>query len=129
MERQKTTLVKPHEAKRAWVIVDLQDKVVGRAASAIADVLRGKHKADFTPHVDNGDFVVAIRTRSRFRTLHRRGSCFRIPGRDFLEWESFGPEVPPPTSFNAACRACFNTQTVAPHAAGDDSASTGSSSS
>jgi large subunit ribosomal protein L13 len=60
MDRQKTTLVKTEEANRGWVLVDLENQVVGRAASEIADILRGKNKASYTPHVDNGDFVVAI---------------------------------------------------------------------
>jgi large subunit ribosomal protein L13 len=60
MDKQKSTLVKPSDADRGWVLVNVEDRVVGRVASAIADVLRGKNKPSFTPHVDNGDFVVAI---------------------------------------------------------------------
>ncbi len=60
MERQKTKLETPQTAKRGWVIVDAKDKVVGRLASRIADILRGKHRATYTPHVDTGDFVVVI---------------------------------------------------------------------
>ena len=45
---------------RRWYIIDLDGMVLGRAASAIAKVLLGKHKADFAPHVDNGDFVIAV---------------------------------------------------------------------
>jgi large subunit ribosomal protein L13 len=60
MDKQRTTLVKPSDADRGWVLVNVEDKVVGRAASTIADILRGKHKATYTPNVDNGDFVVAI---------------------------------------------------------------------
>jgi len=67
MDNQRTTLVKPSEADRGWVLINVEDKVVGRAASAIADILRGKHKAAYTPNVDNGDFVVAINaSRIRF---------------------------------------------------------------
>jgi large subunit ribosomal protein L13 len=46
--------------KRKWFIVDADGKVLGRVASQVASVLRGKHKADYTPHVDGGDFVVII---------------------------------------------------------------------
>ena len=60
MERQKTKLETPQTAKRGWVIMDVKDKVVGRVASRIADMLRGKHKTNFTPHVDTGDFVVVL---------------------------------------------------------------------
>jgi large subunit ribosomal protein L13 len=46
--------------ERRWYILDLDGLVLGRASSAIAVVLMGKHKADFAPHVDNGDFIIAI---------------------------------------------------------------------
>ncbi len=46
--------------ERKWCKLDLDGLVLGRAASAIATVLLGKHKADYAPHVDNGDFVIAI---------------------------------------------------------------------
>jgi len=45
---------------RNWVVIDVKDKVLGRAATTIASVLRGKHKPTFTPHADCGDFVVVI---------------------------------------------------------------------
>lgn len=60
MERQKTTLVKPQETKRDWVVVDVTNEVVGRAATRIAAMLRGKDRPTFTPNVDNGNFVVVI---------------------------------------------------------------------
>jgi large subunit ribosomal protein L13 len=47
-------------AQRAWWVVDAAEKPLGRLASEIAAVLRGKHKATFTPHVDTGDFVVVV---------------------------------------------------------------------
>ena len=47
-------------AERRWFIVDAEGRVVGRLATQIANVLRGKHKPSFTPHVDSGDFVVVI---------------------------------------------------------------------
>src|SRR4051794_22435343 len=46
--------------QRNWVVIDVKDKVLGRAATTIASVLRGKHKPTFTPHADCGDFVVVI---------------------------------------------------------------------
>lgn len=57
---QKSTLAKKETVERGWVLVDLTDKVLGRAATRIADILRGKTKTIYTPHVDTGDFVVAI---------------------------------------------------------------------
>ncbi len=71
-----------------------------------------------------GAFVVATRTRSKFRTLHRVGSCYRRPGLDFLEF-SVHEELPSATAFDAACRACFRHG--APIAEQEE-ASTGSSS-
>ncbi|MCA9693091.1 MAG: 50S ribosomal protein L13 [Myxococcales bacterium] len=51
---------KPAEIQRDWLLVDLDGLTVGRAASQIAMLLRGKHKPTFTPHLDVGDFVVCI---------------------------------------------------------------------
>lgn len=47
-------------ANRKWCLFDAKDKVLGRLATRIADKLRGKDKADFTPHMDSGDFVIVI---------------------------------------------------------------------
>jgi large subunit ribosomal protein L13 len=59
---QQTISAKPAEAlaQRAWWVVDASDKPLGRLASEIAAILRGKHKPTFTPHVDTGDFVVVV---------------------------------------------------------------------
>jgi large subunit ribosomal protein L13 len=54
----KTFSAKAHEVNHEWFVVDAQDKVLGRLAAKIAHVLRGKHKAIYTPHVDTGDFIV-----------------------------------------------------------------------
>jgi large subunit ribosomal protein L13 len=57
----KTTVsAKPETVKRDWYVVDATDKVLGRLATELARRLRGKHKPDFTPHVDNGDYLVVI---------------------------------------------------------------------
>ena len=53
-----TNFVKKSEVKNAWYLIDGSNAVVGRLATIIAKILRGKHKATFTPHMDNGDFVV-----------------------------------------------------------------------
>jgi large subunit ribosomal protein L13 len=57
---QKTFIAKPKETERNWVLVDLENKTLGRAASKIAMLLRGKNSPTFTPHVDTGNFVIAI---------------------------------------------------------------------
>ena len=54
----KTFSAKTHEVKRDWYVVDASDKVLGRLATEIARRLRGKHKAEYTPHVDTGDYIV-----------------------------------------------------------------------
>ena len=56
----KTHLLKPLEVENKWIIIDAEGVVVGRLASYIAKRLRGKHRADYTPHVDCGDHVVVI---------------------------------------------------------------------
>ncbi len=59
-KNQKSFLASKETAQRGWMLVDVENQVVGRAASKIADILRGKHRPTYTPHVDNGDFVVVI---------------------------------------------------------------------
>ncbi|MDI1351797.1 MAG: 50S ribosomal protein L13 [bacterium] len=54
----KTFSAKGHEVKRDWLVVDASDKVLGRLATEIARRLRGKHKAEYTPHVDTGDYII-----------------------------------------------------------------------
>jgi large subunit ribosomal protein L13 len=56
----KTFSAKAHEVKRDWFVVDASGKVLGRLAVEIARRLRGKHKPEFTPHVDTGDYIVVI---------------------------------------------------------------------
>jgi large subunit ribosomal protein L13 len=51
---------KKGDVPRRWLLIDLKDKVLGRAASQIANILRGKNRPTYTPHADAGDFVVAI---------------------------------------------------------------------
>jgi large subunit ribosomal protein L13 len=56
----KTFSAKPAEVTREWYVIDAENQVVGRLASRVATLLRGKHKPTFTPHVDTGDYVVVI---------------------------------------------------------------------
>ena len=56
----KTFVAKPHEVKHDWYVVDAKGKVLGRVASEVARRLRGKHKPEYTPHVDTGDYIVII---------------------------------------------------------------------
>jgi large subunit ribosomal protein L13 len=57
---KQTVFVRKEDAERNWWIIDVADKRLGRVATVIATLLRGKHKPTFTPHIDNGDFVVVI---------------------------------------------------------------------
>ncbi len=50
----------PEDIDRQWFVVDARDKVLGRLASQIAHRLRGKHKPEFAPHMDNGDFIIVV---------------------------------------------------------------------
>jgi len=56
----KTFSAKPDTVQRGWYVVDASGKVLGRLASEIARRLRGKHKPEFTPHVDTGDYIVVV---------------------------------------------------------------------
>jgi large subunit ribosomal protein L13 len=55
-----TYMAKPNEVERKWHIIDATEKTLGRLASEAASLIRGKHKPQFTPHVDTGDFVIII---------------------------------------------------------------------
>lgn len=70
----KTFSAKPHEVKRDWYVVDASNMVLGRLASEIARRLRGKHKAEYTPHVDTGDYIVVTNAEK-----------VRVTGRKFKE--------------------------------------------
>ena len=56
----KSYMVKPNEVERKWYIIDAEGKVLGRLATEVASILRGKNKPIYTPHVDTGDHVIII---------------------------------------------------------------------
>jgi large subunit ribosomal protein L13 len=56
----KTFVANPETRQRDWFVVDAEGKTLGRLATRIADTLRGKHKPEYTPHIDTGDFVIVI---------------------------------------------------------------------
>jgi len=60
----KTYNAKPGEVERKWVVLDAQDQVLGRLATKAATLLMGKHKPEYTPHVDTGEFVVVVNAAS-----------------------------------------------------------------
>jgi len=93
----KTYTPKLTEIQRRWWVVDAEGQVLGRLASRIAQILRGKHKPMFTPHLDTGDFVVVINAdkvrltgnkaedKKYFRHTGYMGGEKFIPFRDMLE--------------------------------------------
>jgi large subunit ribosomal protein L13 len=72
-QAMKTFSAKSHEVRRDWFVVDASDKVLGRLAAEIALRLRGKHKPEFTPHVDTGDFIVVVNA-ARIRVTGAKAS-------------------------------------------------------
>jgi large subunit ribosomal protein L13 len=68
----KTFVAKPSDRQRDWVIVDATGQTLGRLATQIADVLRGKRKPTYTPHIDTGDFVVVVNAEKIAVTGNKR---------------------------------------------------------
>jgi large subunit ribosomal protein L13 len=69
--RVKTYVTKPSEVEREWFVVDAEGKTLGRLASEVARILRGKHKPDYSPGVDTGDYVIVINA-DRIRVTGRK---------------------------------------------------------
>ncbi|HEY5389641.1 MAG TPA: 50S ribosomal protein L13 [Solirubrobacteraceae bacterium] len=68
----KTFVAKPSDRQRDWYVVDAQGKTLGRLATQIADVLRGKRKPTYTPHIDTGDFVIVVNAEKIAVTGNKR---------------------------------------------------------
>ncbi len=68
----KTYSAKPHEIEKKWVLIDAEGAVLGRLAVAAANLLRGKHKPTFTPHMDDGDHVIVINAEKVVLTGRKR---------------------------------------------------------
>ena len=89
----KTYVAKPTDRERNWLIVDANGKTLGRLATQIADLLRGKRKPEYTPHIDTGDFVVVVnaekihvsgnkrQTSATTATPATPAACARAPSR------------------------------------------------
>ncbi len=67
----RTYMAKPNEIEQKWYVVDVAGKTLGRVATEIATILRGKHKPEFTPHVDTGDFVIVLNAEKIVLTGHK----------------------------------------------------------
>jgi len=93
----KSFVAKPLEIKREWYVVDAEDKTLGRLASEVASILRGKRKPIYTPHVDTGDHViiinaekVAVTGKKRDQKMYRHhtgyvGNLKEVVFKDMLE--------------------------------------------
>lgn len=68
----KTFTAKPETVKRDWYVVDADGKTLGRLATEIARRLRGKHKAEYTPHVDTGDYIIVVNAKKVAVTGNKR---------------------------------------------------------
>ncbi|HAO34235.1 MAG TPA: 50S ribosomal protein L13 [Candidatus Competibacter sp.] len=69
----KTFSAKPAEVKRDWYVIDASDQVLGRLSTEVARRLRGKHKPEYTPHVDTGDYIIVVNAE-KIRTTGRKES-------------------------------------------------------
>ena len=67
----KTYSAKPQEVERKWFVVDAQGQTLGRLATRVATLLRGKHKAIYTPHIDCGDYVIVVNAEKVAVTGHK----------------------------------------------------------
>jgi large subunit ribosomal protein L13 len=67
----KTFSAKPAEVKRDWYVIDAEGKTLGRLSTEIARRLRGKHKAEYTPHVDTGDYIIVVNAEKVRVTGHK----------------------------------------------------------
>ena len=78
----KTYSAKPDDIKRDWYVVNASGKTLGRLATEIARRLRGKHKAEYTPHMDTGDYIVVINAKDIQVTGNKQKDkirCYIIP--------------------------------------------------
>jgi len=69
----KTFSAKPHEVQRVWYLIDANEQTLGRLAAEIARRLRGKHKPEYTPHVDTGDYIVVVNA-AKIRVTGNKGT-------------------------------------------------------
>ncbi|AIT09053.1 50S ribosomal protein L13 [Candidatus Francisella endociliophora] len=68
----KTFTAKPSDIKREWLLIDATDKTLGRLATEVAMILRGKNKPEYTPHMDTGDYVVIVNAEKVAVTGNKR---------------------------------------------------------
>ena len=71
-----TFMAKANEVERKWYVIDAADKPLGKTAVKVADILRGKHRPEFTPHVDCGEFVIVINASKAVLTGNKLDNKF-----------------------------------------------------
>ena len=71
-----TFMAKANEVERKWYVIDAADKPLGKTAVKVADILRGKHRPEFTPHVDCGEFVIVINASKAILTGNKLDDKF-----------------------------------------------------
>ena len=98
----KTFSAKPHEVKREWFVIDATDKVLGRVAAEVASRLRGKHKPEYTPHVDTGDYIIVI-----------NADKLRVTGAKFEDKNTIATQAFPAASTSAPSAKCKTASPVA----------------
>ena len=76
--QQKTTIARPGSVQQSWYEVDAEDQVLGRLATKIAMVLMGKHRTDYTPHVDTGDFII-VTNCEKIRLTGKKANTMSYP--------------------------------------------------
>src|SRR6266704_730748 len=90
MSKQKTWTAKAADLKSDWYVVDATDQVLGRLASGVAAILRGKHKPTFTPHLNSGDHVVVINA-AKVKVTGNEKDPLAYLGRRVLEMAALAP--------------------------------------
>lgn len=96
----KTFMAKAEEVQRKWFIVDAEGKPLGRLASEVAKVLRGKHKPEYTPHVDTGDHVIVLNaekvvlTGNKLETKYHRHHTLFPGGMKEVKYRLFMQKTP-----------------------------------
>lgn len=75
----KTFTAKPSNIKREWLLIDATDKTLGRLATEVAMILRGKNKPEYTPHMDTGDYVVIVNAEKVAVTGNKRKAKNLLP--------------------------------------------------
>lgn len=99
----KTFSAKPQEVERKWYVIDAADKVLGRVAVEAANILRGKNKTIFTPHVDCGDFVIIVNADKVVLTGNKENAKIYTRFSGYVG----GKQVTPPVRFVLAALNFF----------------------